>query len=94
MAWSVKGNKALAILKVVELNGQWQSLWFPDEQPLQAAAQAPKNLQEELFGQNHAYILGISIPRRDQSLEHLRLLLCEVAGLSRIVHDVVEFPFA
>lgn len=38
MAWSAKGSKALAILKVVELNGQWQSLWFPDEQPLRAAA--------------------------------------------------------
>jgi hypothetical protein len=38
MSWSPKGSKALAILKVVELNGQWQSLWFPDEQDYQAAA--------------------------------------------------------
>jgi hypothetical protein len=38
MAWSAKGSKALAILKVVELNGQWQQLWFPRQQPLKAAA--------------------------------------------------------
>ena len=38
MAWSAKGSKALAILKVVELNGQWQQLWFPQQQPLKAAA--------------------------------------------------------
>jgi hypothetical protein len=29
MSWSSLGSKALAILKVVELNGQWQQLWFP-----------------------------------------------------------------
>lgn len=38
MAWSAKGSKALAILKVVELNGQWQQLWSPEEQELKAAA--------------------------------------------------------
>ncbi len=38
MAWSAKGSKALAILKVVELNGQWQQLWFPKEQKLKTAA--------------------------------------------------------
>ena len=27
MSWSRKGSKALAILKVVELNGHWNSLW-------------------------------------------------------------------
>jgi hypothetical protein len=27
-----------AILKAVELNGQWQQLWFPEEQELKAAA--------------------------------------------------------
>ncbi len=30
MSWVKKGSKALAILKVVELNDQWQDLWFPD----------------------------------------------------------------
>ncbi len=29
MSWSSLGSKALGILKVVELNGQWQQLWFP-----------------------------------------------------------------
>ena len=39
MAWSAKGSKALAILKVVGLNGQWLSLWFPQrQQALEAAA--------------------------------------------------------
>jgi len=37
MAWSAKGSKALAILKVVELNGLWQQLWWPKQQ-LEAAA--------------------------------------------------------
>jgi hypothetical protein len=32
MAWSAKGSKALAILKVVELNGLWQQLWWPKQQ--------------------------------------------------------------
>ena len=31
MSWSAKGSKALAILKVVELNGQWNNFWFPSE---------------------------------------------------------------
>jgi hypothetical protein len=30
MSWSQKGSKALAILKTVELNNQWEELWFPD----------------------------------------------------------------
>ena len=38
MSWSAKGSKALAILKVVELNGQWNDFWFPSEQPDEAAA--------------------------------------------------------
>ena len=29
MSWSRLGSKALSLLKVVELNGQWQQLWFP-----------------------------------------------------------------
>ena len=28
MSWSSLGSKALAILKVVELNGEWQQFWF------------------------------------------------------------------
>lgn len=38
MAWSAKGSKALAVLKVVELNGRWQQLWFPEEMDSRAAA--------------------------------------------------------
>lgn len=30
MSWCSVGSHALAILKVVELNGQWQQLWFPN----------------------------------------------------------------
>ena len=30
MSWSKQGSRALAILKTVELNGQWQKLWFPE----------------------------------------------------------------
>ncbi len=30
MSWSTKGSKALAILKVVELNQEWEQLWFPE----------------------------------------------------------------
>ena len=29
MSWSTKGSKALCLLKVAELNGRWQQLWFP-----------------------------------------------------------------
>ena len=29
MSWSSLGSKALAILKVLEFNGQWQQTWFP-----------------------------------------------------------------
>jgi hypothetical protein len=28
-SWRPKGSKALAILKILELNGQWQQAWFP-----------------------------------------------------------------
>jgi len=31
MSWSQKGSKALAILKTVELNHQWEKLWLPEE---------------------------------------------------------------
>lgn len=31
MSWSQKGSKALAILKAVELNNQWEELWFPEQ---------------------------------------------------------------
>jgi hypothetical protein len=31
MSWSPTGSKALGILKVVELNGQWEQLWFPEK---------------------------------------------------------------
>ena len=31
MSWSPTGSKALGILKVVELNGQWDQLWFPEK---------------------------------------------------------------
>ncbi|ABW31831.1 hypothetical protein [Acaryochloris marina] len=29
MSWSERGSRALGILKTVELNGQWEQLWFP-----------------------------------------------------------------
>ena len=29
MSWRPKGSRALCLLKVAELNGQWQQLWFP-----------------------------------------------------------------
>ncbi|WP_146138613.1 hypothetical protein [Chroococcidiopsis cubana] len=29
MSWSRLGSRALSLLKVAELNGQWQQLWFP-----------------------------------------------------------------
>ncbi len=29
MSWSRLGNRALSLLKVAELNSQWQQLWFP-----------------------------------------------------------------
>jgi hypothetical protein len=31
MSWSPAGSKALGILKVIELNGQWNQLWFPEK---------------------------------------------------------------
>ena len=31
MRWSLTGSKALGILKVVELNQQWEQLWFPQQ---------------------------------------------------------------
>lgn len=30
MSWSNLGSKALAILKVIECNGQWHQTWFPE----------------------------------------------------------------
>ena len=30
MSWRKQGSKALAILRIAELNGQWNSLWFPE----------------------------------------------------------------
>ena len=29
MSWRPLGSRALSLLKVAELNGQWQQLWFP-----------------------------------------------------------------
>jgi len=29
MSWSRLGSRALSLLKVAELNGQWQQLWLP-----------------------------------------------------------------
>ena len=29
ISWRPKGSKALAILKILELNEQWQQTWFP-----------------------------------------------------------------
>ncbi|MDV2997212.1 MAG: hypothetical protein N4J56_006917 [Chroococcidiopsis sp. SAG 2025] len=29
MSWRPNGSRALSLLKVAELNGQWQQLWFP-----------------------------------------------------------------
>ena len=31
MSWSPTGSKALSILKVIELNQQWERLWFPQQ---------------------------------------------------------------
>jgi Uncharacterised protein family (UPF0236) len=31
ISWSSVGSKALGILKVVELNGQWEQHWFPEQ---------------------------------------------------------------
>jgi len=31
MSWSRKGSQALGILKVVELNHEWEQLWFPEQ---------------------------------------------------------------
>ena len=31
MSWQRVGSKSLGILKVIELNNQWQELWFPKE---------------------------------------------------------------
>lgn len=32
MSWRPQGSRALAILKVLELNGKWQQTWFPEHQ--------------------------------------------------------------
>ncbi len=29
MSWSPLGSRALSLLRIVELNGKWQQLWFP-----------------------------------------------------------------
>ena len=31
ISWRLKGSRALAVLKVVELNKQWNRLWFPEQ---------------------------------------------------------------
>jgi hypothetical protein len=31
MSWREVGSRSLGILKVVELNNQWEKLWFPQE---------------------------------------------------------------
>jgi hypothetical protein len=31
MGWSPNGSKSPEILKVVELNGAWERLWFPEQ---------------------------------------------------------------
>lgn len=30
MSWRPQGSRALAILKVIELNGEWEQTWFPE----------------------------------------------------------------
>ncbi len=30
-SWRPRGSRALALLKVLELNGQWQQFWFPEQ---------------------------------------------------------------
>ncbi len=31
MSWRTLGSRALSLLKIAELNGQWQQLWFPTQ---------------------------------------------------------------
>ncbi len=31
MSWRPQGSRALALLKILELNGKWQQAWFPDQ---------------------------------------------------------------
>ncbi len=31
MSWRAQGSRALALLKILELNGQWQQTWFPSQ---------------------------------------------------------------
>ncbi len=45
MSWSPTGSKALGILKVVELNQQWEQLWFP-----QQAAASTQTVTEKFTG--------------------------------------------
>lgn len=52
---SPKGSRALAVLKVAELNGQWQSFWYPDEKDYQAAAWSRNNLKPHVLGDIKAY---------------------------------------
>jgi hypothetical protein len=44
MSWTPFGSKALSLLKVAELNGQWQQVWFPTQ-----AASSTDFLQLELI---------------------------------------------
>ena len=37
MSWSKSGNKALAVLKITELNGRWDEIWKPDDYNRRAA---------------------------------------------------------
>jgi len=43
MSWSKVGSRSLAILKVVELNNQWNDIWLPPiaANDLQQAANDP-----------------------------------------------------
>jgi hypothetical protein len=29
MSWRPQGSRAVALLKVLELNGEWNKFWFP-----------------------------------------------------------------
>jgi hypothetical protein len=31
MRWSPQGSEALGILKVIQLNGQWEQFWVPEK---------------------------------------------------------------
>lgn len=44
--WSEKGSKALGLLKVVELNEQWEERWFSEALPLDPPKIYRKKLSE------------------------------------------------